>query len=572
MTYLYKVAAPLIAFSSFISPRLEAVDAIENSVGLKLMTVPPGQFIMGSSIKPANWDEQPVHRVNISTAFAISETEITVEQFRQFKPDAVLNPVYGPYAAGISWYDAVGFCKWLSQKEGRLYRLPTEAEWEYAARGGRSDGATWELKPGEPNPWGLCNLFTGPVEWCSDWYGEYVLGEQRNPVGYSDGATKVVRGGYLDVADKFKPNDYQRPSNRAGAPPTFAPNTGANINNYGMHRIGFRVVLAAPIATAPKEYRSPFAMQGVKQTVQDVLIGPDPQVPYFRRRAHLPMPLEGKIDDVKEHRAGLHPSFRHHNHSPGFEVLPNGDALLVIYSSDWEYEPEVTLIAARLRFGADQWDMPSPFTDTPGANDHAPLLWSEGQTLRIFWGNPHMEGYFPFQYMTSRDNGASWSQVIYPRITGPLGACLDRPQPINTMVRDRKNTLYLAVDADDGGPLGSQSMLWATDDNGITWRDTIGRTFGRHTSFALLKNGNIAGIGGKNSQIDGFMPLAISADGGRTYEMRKTPFSALNSGQRPSLLRLASGRLFMDRRFLSIKAHQQSGFNKGGWVLRCPFR
>ncbi len=519
-----------------------------NSIGLKLVPVAAGEFTMGSAVKPANWDEQPVHRVAVSTAFLIGKTEVTAEQFQQFKPDAVLNPAYAPYAAGVSWNDAVAFCEWLSRKEGKHYRLPTEAEWEYAARAGRADGAAWETAAGAANPWGLQNLYAGPVEWCADWYGEYGATPEKDPVGYAGGFTKVIRGGYLDIADKFKPIDYLRPSNRAAAAPSFGPNSGSEPNpqKYGAHRIGFRVVLAPPVTTAARPVVSPYAMQGVKLTTGTAAkAGPDAATPYLRRRPLLPMPLEGTINYVKEHRAGLHPSFKHHNHSPGFEVLPNGDALLVIYSSDWEYEPEVTLIAARLRAGADQWDMPCPFIDTPGANDHAPLLWSEGDMLRLFWGTPQQEGYFPFQSITSTDQGATWSAVNFPRVTGPLGPDLDRPQPINTMLRDAAGTLYLAVDADGGGPLGSQSMLWATDDNGATWRDTIGRTFGRHTTFALKKDGSILAMGGKNSGIDNFMPRGISRDGGRTYEMSKTPFSRVSSGQRPSILRLASGRLFM---------------------------
>lgn len=549
----------LVGFASLSSitflGALGAVEPVTSSIGLRLVPVSAGEFAMGSAVKPANWDEQPVHRVTISTPFHISETEVTAEQFRQFKPDAALNPAYAPYAAGVSWHDAVAFCEWLSRQEGRHYRLPTEAEWEFAARAGRGDGAAWELKPDEPNPWGLRNLLTGPVEWCADWYGDYGLTAERDPVGAAAGFTKVIRGGYLDLADKTKPDDYRRPSNRAAAPPNFGPYSGTapNPQGYGVHRIGFRIVLAPAPATAPTPRMLPYAMQGVKQSTAEAPLGPDLTKPYFRRRPHLPMPLEGKMNFVKEHRAGLHPSFRHHNHSPGFEVLPNGDTLLVIYSSDWEYEPEVTLIAARLRFGADQWDMPSPFTDTPGANDHAPLLSFDRGTLHLFWGNPQAEGAFPFQSITSTDFGATWSPVAYPRISGPLGPALDRAQPINTTVRDSRGTFYVAVDADGGGPLGSQSMLWATDDDGATWRDTLGRTFGRHTSFVLLKDGRILGMGGKNSHLDGFMPKAISADGGRTWELSKTPFSALSSGQRPSILRLASGRLFMTGDFYPSK-------------------
>jgi len=209
----------------------------------------------------------------------------------------------------------------------------------------------------------------------------------------------------------------------------------------------------------------------------------------------------------------------------------------------------VSLIAARLRFGAEEWDMPSPIIDTPGANDHAPLLWHDGaNTLWLFWGNPYLEGHYPFNYLNSRDNGATWSPVTYPHITGPLGVDFDRPQPINTVVLapgpQNTSTLFVPVDAKSSGPLGAQSMLWATSDGGATWHDTLGRTFGRHTTFVLRKDGSILGLGGKNSGVDDFMPSSISYDGGRTYELGKTPFSQLNSGQRPSVIRLASGRLF----------------------------
>src|SRR5438105_1220504 len=99
-----------------------------NSLGMKLVPVAAGEFTMGSERKPANWDERPLHRVAIAHDFFIAETEVTAEQFRQFKSDAPLNAAYTPFAAGVSWNDAVAFCAWLGKKENRSYRLPTEAE------------------------------------------------------------------------------------------------------------------------------------------------------------------------------------------------------------------------------------------------------------------------------------------------------------------------------------------------------------------------------------------------------------------------------------------------------------
>ncbi len=133
-----------------------------NSIGLKLVPVPAGDFMMGSTPKPANWDEQPVHKVTISAPFLISDTEVTAGQFKQFKPSAALNPAYAPYAAGVSWEDATAFCAWLSKKEGKNYRLPTEAEWEFAARAGRADGSPWETAADAANPWGCAVFIPGP--------------------------------------------------------------------------------------------------------------------------------------------------------------------------------------------------------------------------------------------------------------------------------------------------------------------------------------------------------------------------------------------------------------------------
>ena len=181
--------------------------------------------------------------------------------------------------------------------------------------------------------------------------------------------------------------------------------------------------------------------------------------------------------------------------------------------------------------------IPEPWPDYADAADAAPIFWNDGETMWLFWGAVKLLGGPPFQFITSTDSGATWSPAQTPSFTGPVGTFT--PQPVNSIVRDRDGTIYLPVDGK-----GAQTALFATSDNGKTWRDTGGRTGGRHTSFVLGKDGSIIGYGGKNSDIDGFMPRSVTRDGGKTYQNSKTEFMPLGGGQRPSVIRLASGRLF----------------------------
>ena len=143
-------------------------------MGIHLARMPAGPYLMGREAG-GDWDESPPHRVTIRKPFLISVTEVTLEQYRQFAPDHSAQ-VNGK-ATGMSWHDAVAFCDWLTKKENKPYRLPTEAEWEYAARAGTT-GKFWSgnemSAAGAENPWGLRGIHDAPMEWCHDWYGPYL--------------------------------------------------------------------------------------------------------------------------------------------------------------------------------------------------------------------------------------------------------------------------------------------------------------------------------------------------------------------------------------------------------------
>ena len=697
----------LVLCVGVVSLRAERTGSMVNSLGMKLVRIEPGSFPMGSEISRDLWSEQPVHDVTISRPFYITETEVSVEQFRRFRKTFAGTPGFAPYVAGVSWTDAVAFAEWLSRKEGKPYRLPTEAEWEYVARAGSDDpaGATREL--GRPNAWGAKNMLSGPREWCRDWFGEYPAESQVDPVGPSAGFARVARGGPLDIEERnFLKIDYTRPQSRVAIAPSFGPyarpggavkpatGPGAGLigvwfdntdltdprettvitrldNNWsndprgggswsarwrghiegphtgevtfhvetaspfrleiggevvvdawktgrstsgtialekgvkrpvvlsfararggdrfrvewswsgkereavpshavgytteqeglarseastadapGFHAIGFRLVQAEMPKTAPLPLAATLAQMGVKQDASNVTRGPDPAKPHYRKRYLLPTPLENSPNEAIDALA-MHPSFCRHNHCPGLEVMPNGDVLLVIYTSYQEYEPGVSLIASRLRFGADEWDMPSRIVDFVGANDHAPLVWNDNGTVRLFWGSPKLErGGFPFQWTSSSDSGASWREALFPQFVSEIGS--HSRQPINSAFRDAKGRIYVSSDGS-----GGESVLWASDDDARTWFDTKGRSAGRHTTYALLKDGRIVGWGGKNTDIDEFMPRAISSDGGKTWQVSKTPFCRLGTNQRPTVIRLRSGRLFFAGDFIHLNTGSQ---------------
>jgi hypothetical protein len=202
------------------------------------------------------------------------------------------------------------------------------------------------------------------------------------------------------------------------------------------------------------------------------------------------------------------------------------------------------MVVSRLRRGAARWDMPELFYDLADLNDQSVLMWNDRGRVWYVGGGRH-HGDVRFKFMTTDDSGATWSELAAGNVVRQQGYV--EAQPINSMFR-AGSRIYFGSDA-----RGGASMLWASDDEGKTWLDTGGRTAGRHTTFVALKDGRLLGMGGKNTDIDGYMPRVFSSDGGQTWSKpEKTIFPALGANQRPVILRLASGRLFFAGDFQSI--------------------
>lgn len=327
----------------------------------------------------------------------------------------------------------------------------------------------------------------------------------------------------------------------------------------GEHTIGFRVVKGELPSTSPTPEALPYLRRGVRSNRATVRLGPPADEPYFRKRYLLPTPLDNS-SNAEIDAVGLPGKMRGHNHSPALEVCPNGDVLLCVYTSYSEYEPGVSFIGSRLRFGADQWDFPEVMLDLAGVNDHASMLWTDHDRGRVylFWGAPRLIGGFPFQWTYSDDSGATWAPIQFPDFTTEIGP--HSRQPINTAVLSPSGDFFLPSDGN-----GGTSVLWHSADGMRTWQDSGGRSAGRHTTYTLLGDGEtILGLGGKNTDIDGWMPAARSTDGGATWEVEKAPFPAQGTNQRPSVLRLASGRLLFAADYQHFRGQKPEGVLEGG--------
>jgi formylglycine-generating enzyme len=212
----------------------------------RLAEIPAAWFLMGSV---SGQDcERPVHRVWIDS-FRLAATQVTNKEYERFldSTGTAAPPFWTDQnfshpeqpVAGVSWFDAERYCSWLTRRTGHAYRLPTEAEWERAARGDFEQknfpwgdeppqslpdyDARWQRGPEPvaryaPNPFGLYNMGDNVHEWCRDWYAAnyYAMSPDRNPRGPEQGQRKASRGGSWRHHVKVS-----RCSARSSIPPEF---------------------------------------------------------------------------------------------------------------------------------------------------------------------------------------------------------------------------------------------------------------------------------------------------------------------------------------------------------------
>lgn len=231
----------------------------------EIIHVPAGPFQMGSA-DGATW-EKPVHQVTVSE-FSIGKRPVTFAEFRVFRP-AHPNPpnleqginVGAKPVTGVTWDDAQAYCRWLSQKTGKPFRLPTEAEWEKAIRGGleakpypwgddppvpadKADDPNYEI-PERANPWGIIAGTYGAWEWVADGYSAdyYENSPEQDPQGPADARYRVLRGGGY----RSDPNSV-RCANRGSA----RPSTSSEVVTFRIALGGTRPVEVTQNRPAPR--------------------------------------------------------------------------------------------------------------------------------------------------------------------------------------------------------------------------------------------------------------------------------------------------------------------------------
>lgn len=526
----------------------------------EMVVIPAGHFWMGSMGEGENYDEAPVHRVDITHSFKMATTEVTNIQFEQFRPEhKKLRGKDGlcigdnEAVTNVSWYDAMNYCQWLSERTGRNFRLPTEAEWEYACRAGTTfpfftgDGLPGSmhknqqkartLKPVDltvgttpANAFGLHNMHGNVEEWCLDWYAPYSASNATDPVTTGGGLYRVTRGGSHNT-----PENYLRSANRSAMIPT---------DRHSM--TGFRIV-EAPYPDGWQIDETHFAAT--------------------KRQSHKwkavsrtkPIFCEPKAYVIEPESKNT-PFFKH-NHQPAITWCDNGDLLAIWFSADQENGRDMVVLSSRLHPGAKNWTPAELFFKVPDRNmtgssllndRHGTLFHFNGVEAAGDWQNLAMA------MRRSHDGGVTWTR---PEIIEPEHTV--RHQVIQGPIILNDGTMVQLCDAGPGSEDGTSIHL--SHDGGDTWSDPwdgaplpqfveggTGTTIaGIHAGIVQLADGSLMAMGrGIDNAVTGadgkkHLPISISTDQGKTWTYHASPFPPIQGHQRLVLLRLQEGPIML---------------------------
>ncbi len=553
-----------------------------------VVDIPGGTYLMGYSQTPlpdalalggvfphGDADERPFHNVTVKR-FAMGTHEVTNAQYERFDPEHARARGRLGFSAGdddpvlfVSWHNATAYAAWLRAQTGKAYRLPTEAEWEWAARGNNSktfDHYFWtgdtvpkkmqnnqinvrdlppngvELTVGRfaPNGYGLYDTIGNVEEWCSDWHTPYPGGPDL-----AGGHARVTRGGSHST-----PLYYLRTANRAGALP--------DEKNW---LIGFRVAMdfdvdASPFTPDPPP--QPHPQQPHVSALPKVWPqwSKTPIAPKRRRYVNIPPTGSGNFSRLP---------FNDHNHEPTIVACPHGEVYASWFSTNCG-EPGrcVGLVHAWLENSSDlisQWTTAAPQLNVPDRCQCCTAMKVDRATGTIYHFSAVSAAFSYKTPMTivrsSTDCGKTWST---PQPMWPTHAYTH--QIVVTIVEDSK-TGEVMVPCDvwaktlPYGPKGGdQSVVqhnpggWSkvadpsawrvardpNKNNGTDWTNTGAH----HASIVELREDGLMEAIGRSFPIDNTMGMATSTDGGYHWTPHKSTFPPIGGGHREVMIRLGS--------------------------------
>ena len=464
----------------------------------------------------------PLVEIPGTEGLRMGTTEITNAQYEAFAPSHKALRGYKGFSKAddeavilVSWDEANAYCEWLSRKTGRHFRLPTEAEWEFACRAGTTTAYnTGETFPEEqwkvqkntrdkepvslqvaqfaPNAWGLYDMHGNVEEWCLDACSSSralpSLSSPSSPAPTGD--LRAVRGGSHNTPVEFLRSDSR----------------SASLPEDRSVLLGFRIVEPSPAREKS---------QGQAGSIGPVFREP---VPYVIE------PVDGT-------------PFYAHNHQPAVTWTPEGTLLAIWFSTQAEAGREMVVLQSE--FDGERWTPATLFCKVPGRNmTGSALLTLESGEILHFQGVGDAGEWKDLALATrKRDLGGHWSPLRYIEPEHEV-----RHQVIAGPIVTRDGRILLCCDAGPDGEAGTS--LHISKDGGKTWKDTGSTIAGIHAGIVERADGSLMAFGRGNS-IEGHMPCSVSRNGGYTWEYSPTEFPPIGSGQRLVLKRLQEGPLML---------------------------